>query len=138
MPLAEAKRIDVGMVSEADATITAKATDLHTLIKNLLDNAIRYTPPNGQIDLSVNTRDGRVIVQIDDTGPGIPEAERERVFDPFYRVLGNDQVGSGLGLSIVQTIAERLGATVRLDYANPQTQTGLRVSVSFPLCAISA
>ncbi len=138
MPLAEAKRIDVGMVSEADATVTAKATDLHTLIKNLLDNAIRYTPPNGQIDLSVNTRDGRVIVQIDDTGPGIPEAERERVFDPFYRVLGNDQVGSGLGLSIVQTIAERLGATVRLDYANPQTQTGLRVSVSFPLCAISA
>ncbi len=71
-----------------------------------------------------------MILRIADTGPGIPEAERDRVFDPFYRVLGNDEMGSGLGLSIVRTIAERIGATVNLAYANQQSRTGLLVTVT--------
>jgi two-component system OmpR family sensor kinase len=69
---------------------------------------------------------------IEDSGPGIPDAERERVFDPFYRVLGSNEIGSGLGLSIVRAIAIRLGATLALGFADPQSRSGLRVTVTFP------
>jgi len=106
--------------------------DLNTLIKNLVEYAIRYTPEGGHVDLSVQTVAGRVILRIEDTGPGIPEDERERVFDPFYRVLGTDVMGSGLGLSIVRTIAEGIGAAINLAYVDRQTRSGLRVTVTFP------
>ena len=71
-------------------------------------------------------------LRIRDNGPGIPLAERDRVFDPFYRTLGSEQIGSGLGLSIVQTIAYRLGAEIRLDFADEGQQTGLIVTVVVP------
>ena len=133
MPLAESKNIDIGVVSEADATVLANELDLKTLIKNLVGNAIRYSPDGGRIDLSIRTSESSVIFQVDDTGPGIPPEERERVFDPFYRVLGNDEMGSGLGLSIVRAIANRIGAEVRLDYFNKQKNPfGLSVMVTFP------
>ncbi|MEO8600627.1 MAG: ATP-binding protein, partial [bacterium] len=135
MPLAEVKNIDVGVVSELDANVSVQEVDLKTLVKNLLDNAIRYTPDGGRIDLSVRTNDHHVTVQVDDTGPGIPEDERIRVFDPFYRALGNDAVGSGLGLSIVKTIADRVGAKVSFDYTNENLKSGLRVMVIFPVIA---
>ncbi|CDY77206.1 periplasmic sensor signal transduction histidine kinase [Caballeronia glathei] len=128
MPLAEAKRIDLGVVSEVDALVRVPEMDLRILIRNLVDNAVRYTPAGGRIDLAVRETGERVQVQLDDTGPGIPWDERERVFDPFYRVLGSDEEGSGLGLSIVGTIAARIGATVELGDALPH---GLRVSVTF-------
>ena len=135
MPLAEAKKIDLGVVGELDAQVLATEVDMKTLVKNLVENAIRYTPHNGQIDLSVQTSNGRVNVQITDTGPGIPEEERNRVFDTFYRVLGNDEAGSGLGLAIVKTIATRIAANVSLGYSNEQEKTGLCVRVSLPgLC----
>jgi len=133
MPLAQAKHIDAGVVSSGDTNVIAREADLKTLVKNLVDNAIRYTPDGGQIDLSVRTNESKVILQVDDTGPGILEEERERVFDPFYHVLGNDEVGSGLGLSIVQTMADRIGASVHLGYSNEQTKSGLRVKVIFPV-----
>ena len=132
MPLAQAKNIDLGMVGEKDINLTVPEIDLKTLIKNLLDNAIRYTPCNGKIDLHIRSFMGKSILQIEDSGPGIPDDERERVFDPFYRILGNDEVGSGLGLSIVKTIADRLGAVVTLGYVREQEKAGLRVSVQFP------
>lgn len=132
MPLAQAKRIDVGVIAQDDAQIEAQGTDLQILIKNLVENAIRYTPPDGRVDLSVQTTPQGIELRVEDTGPGIPLAERARVFDPFYRVLGHDADGSGLGLSIVKTIAERYQARVALDSANPQTVTGLRVTVVFP------
>ena len=69
------------------------------------------------------------MLHIQDTGPGIPLAERERVFDPFYRPLGSEQLGSGLGLAIVRTIATRIGAEIRLGFADEVTQTGLSVAV---------
>ena len=132
LPLAEAKHIDLGVVDPLDANVLAPEVDLITLVKNLVDNAIRYTPDYGRIDLSVETSESRVLVQIADTGPGIPEEERGRVFDPFYRVLGIDEMGSGLGLSIVKTIATRIGANVTLGYANEKTKSGLRVRVVLP------
>lgn len=140
MPLAQVKNIDLGMIGEKDYAVIATEVDLRILIKNLVDNAIRYTPAGGKIDLTLRHTAGRTILQVEDTGPGIPEEERSRVFDPFYRVLGNDEVGSGLGLSIVQTIALRLGAIIEVAYADSAKNVGLRVAISFPALqsAISA
>lgn len=129
--LAEQKNIDLGVVSEDDGTVAADPIDLKVLTKNLIDNAIRYTPPGGRVDIDVRCADGVVDLIIDDSGPGIPELERARVFDPFYRVLGNGEAGSGLGLAITRTIADRLGASVMLADA-PAPGSGLRVLVRFP------
>lgn len=132
LPLAKAKRIDVGTTDAGDVSVDASELDLATLVKNLVDNAIRYTPAGGRVDLSaLDTPDGPAL-RVADTGPGIPAGERERVFDPFYRILGNEQLGSGLGLSIVRTIALRLGAHVTLGYADEASQAGLAVTVTFP------
>jgi len=136
MPLAEAKNIDVGVVHQDECTVAATDMDLHMVLKNLIDNAIRYTPAHGKIDIALEHHAQSLVLQLQDTGPGIPVSERARVFDPFYRVLGNAQTGSGLGLSIVHTIATRLGATVELDHADPAAEQGLKVHVRFPHPAI--
>ncbi|OOG57570.1 ATP-binding protein [Polaromonas sp. C04] len=135
MPLAEVKDIDAGVVGAQDASVMAPEADLKTLVKNLVDNAIRYTPSGGQINLSVRTNEGQVTLQVTDTGPGIAPEERQRVFDPFYRIVGQDEVGSGLGLSIVQTIADRFDAKIDIGYASEPTQSGLRIAVAFPASA---
>lgn len=133
MPLAEAKHIDIGVEGTQDAQVWAGELDMIALVKNLVDNAIRYTPEGGRVDLSVAVSDGKAKLHIQDNGPGIPLAERDRVFDPFYRTLGSEQIGSGLGLSIVQTIAHRIGAEIRLDFADDGQQTGLVVTVVVPV-----
>ena len=130
MPLAEAKNIDIGVVTDSDAYVLVNEVDLITLVKNLVGNAISYTPKGGCVDLSVEATKERAILVVEDNGPGIPEAERARVFDPFYRVLGSDEIGSGLGLSIVQAISARIGANVSLGYASEQSRSGLRVMVT--------
>jgi two-component system OmpR family sensor kinase len=132
MPLAEAKRLNIGVTSEADVPVQVGEADLITLVKNLVDNAIRYAPVGGQIDLAVHAASAGVVIEIADTGPGIPASEWPRVFDPFYRVAGSSGTGSGLGLSIVATIAARARADVTLAYADEQAQAGLRVQVIFP------
>lgn len=133
MPLADARQIDIGVEGEAGLRVPVAEVDLFTIVRNLVDNAIRYTPPGGRINLSMHSSAGGVSLQVDDTGPGIAPEEQARVFDPFYRVLGNDATGSGLGLSIVQTIASRIGARVTLAHADQKTQTGLCVTVFIPL-----
>lgn len=129
MPLAEARHIDVGVEGMQDAEVWVSELDMNTVVKNLVDNAIRYTPEGGRVDLSVKVSNGEAALQIQDSGPGIPLAERDRVFDPFYRMLGSEQIGSGLGLSIVRTIAQRIGANIRLDFVDEAQQTGLKVTV---------
>jgi len=133
LPLADAKAIDIGVVTEDDAMVPVRAADLHTLVKNLVDNAIRYTPHAGRVDLAVLPEGDSVTLRVEDSGPGIPDAEREKVFEPFYRVLGSDEEGSGLGLAIVRSIAQSAGASLCLQYANPAAQQGLRVDVVFLL-----
>lgn len=137
MPLAEARQLDIGVIEHTHALVHAAETDLTTLLKNLVDNAIRYTPRGGRVDLSVRTDDGNTSIFIDDTGPGISPEERERVFDRFYRVLGTGQTGSGLGLAIVQTIARRVGARVSLgDAPWGDGRSGLRVTILFPALSV--
>lgn len=132
IPLAEKKCIDIGMANDDDILVNAREMDLVTLIKNLADNAVRYTPHGGRVDLVIQADQQCRRLIIEDTGPGIPESERERVFDPFYRILDQNEIGSGLGLSIVQTIAMRIGAKLELAYTDPRQSTGLRVCVSWP------
>ena len=132
MPLAEAKSIDVGVEGEQDAHVLVSELDMVTLIKNLVDNAIRYTPEGGRVDLSVTMVEGGTVLRIQDNGPGVPVAERERIFDPFYRTLGSNQAGSGLGMSIVKTISERIGAVIQLSFSDTANQSGLCVCVALP------
>lgn len=136
MPLAEARLIDMGaenLGDMQDVQVQASAFELTTLVKNLVDNAIRYTPKGGRVDLGIRIEQGNAVLRIQDTGPGIAIAERARVFDPFYRTLGSEQTGSGLGLCIVQAIAQRLGAQVDLTYSDEAAQSGLCVLVFIAL-----
>lgn len=133
LPLAEAKNIDLGLEGTQDAQIWGNELELLAVVKNLVDNAIRYTPHSGKVDLSVSTRGSHAVLRVRDSGPGIPLAERGRVFDPFYRSLGSEQVGSGLGLSIVKTITDRMGAEIQLSFSDDVNQSGLCVSVLVPL-----
>ena len=133
MPLAEVKQIDIGIEGSNDAQVWLNEAALMTLVKNLVDNAIRYTPAGGKVDLSVRSESDGAVLRIQDTGPGIQITERERVFDPFYRTLGTEQMGSGLGLSIVKAIADLMSAEIRIDFADERRQFGLSVSVHVPV-----
>ena len=130
-PLAQAKDQDIGVTSSENPSLPVSEIDLYTLIKTLADNAIRYTPRSSQIDLSTQSQQGSTTIIIEDNGNGIPPAERQRVFDPFYRILGSGEQGTGLGLSIAQTIAQRHSGSITLH--NSQTfPTGLRVEITLP------
>ena len=129
LPLAERKHLDIGVESVEDVRVIINEMDLVVLVKNLLDNAIRYTPEGGRIDLSVERTQERVMLQVKDSGPGISLEEQTRVFDAFYRSLGTEEAGSGLGLSIVKAIADRAGAQIRLGFTDEENNSGLCVSV---------
>ncbi|MFJ2338592.1 ATP-binding protein [Pseudomonas protegens] len=131
LPLAEDKAIDIGLEGGPDRQVLISQEDLLTLVKNLVDNAIRYTPQGGRVDLLVAQVQDEILLQVSDSGPGIAVAERERVFDPFHRGLGSDEVGSGLGLAIVKAIADRHAGRVWLDYSDQRTKHGLCVTVAF-------
>ncbi|MBW4047970.1 MAG: two-component sensor histidine kinase [Proteobacteria bacterium] len=135
MPLAAEKGIDLGMERNEGAPILADSTQLYTLLRNGLDNALRYTPPGGRVDLAISAdrTDGdraNVHIDISDTGPGIASDDLERAFEPFER-LGHaaDSMGSGLGLAIMRNIAENLGGRIQLQ--NRPTG-GLRLRYSQP------
>lgn len=141
LPLADQKGLNLGISAapgvphdaEADERIRVAADEmaLYTLLRNLVDNAIRYTPAGGQIDLWVDQRGAEVVMAVQDNGPGIPAEERTRVVDPFYRVLGTGESGSGLGLSIVDTLVGNLKGRLRLDDAVGHAH-GLRAVVTLP------
>ena len=128
--LAKARDIDLGIVSNEPAGVAADAEAMRILLVNIVDNAIRYTPRGGKIDVSLRRERRSAILQVTDTGPGIPAHERERVFDRFYRGIGQTTPGSGLGLAIVKGIAQRYGAQVTL--ADGDGHRGLRVRVALP------
>jgi two-component system OmpR family sensor kinase len=131
---ADAKHVDLGIAHEDPAVVTGDREALRVLVTNLVDNAVRYTPEGGRVDVSLRRKagaaDAPAVLEVTDTGPGIPAEERARVFDRFYRVPGTVPGGSGIGLAIVRTIAERHGARVELESATDSA--GLRVRVTFP------
>ncbi len=127
--LAQSRHIDLELQSQADARVLGDPAALRTLTRNLVDNAVRYTPEHGKVRVSIATTNAGVTLEVTDTGPGIPEADRARAFDRFYRRVAAPEDGSGLGLAIVKAIVERHGATVTLADA---PGGGLRVIVTFP------
>ncbi|HEX8757670.1 MAG TPA: ATP-binding protein [Steroidobacteraceae bacterium] len=133
VPLADARRIDLGVSEAQSVLVEGDRESVATLIRNLVDNAVRYTPEGGRVDVSVERSAGtpaQALIRVLDDGPGIPREERERVFDRFYRKPGTRSPGSGLGLAIVQAIAAAHGATVTLEEGS--SGRGLAVTVAFP------
>lgn len=135
LPLADARRIDFGVSGEDEAWVSVSALDFATLIRNLADNALRYTPEGGRVDIALRRDEHALRIDICDDGPGIAPEERERVFDPFYRGTNTATTGSGLGLAIVRTIAERYAVTITLDWRDAQTRRGLCARLRVPLAA---
>ncbi len=149
VPRAMERRIDLGYegptswgegaAAETPATqMMGEAILLGELTRNLVDNALAYTPPGGTVTARVLPDPfGQVVVlQVEDTGPGVPPAERAQVFQPFYRALGTQVDGSGLGLAIVQEVAQRHGAEVTLADAHPRSSggpPGALFTVRFPV-----
>jgi two-component system, OmpR family, sensor kinase len=130
VPLADAKQIDLGISNSQPAIVLGDPDALRTLTRNLVDNAVRYTPAGGRIDVSVENGGGQVLLRVIDNGPGIPPEERSRVLDRFYRRPGTSPPGSGLGMAIVKAIADAHGATLELE-SGPEGK-GLAVGVGFP------
>jgi two-component system OmpR family sensor kinase len=128
---ANTRQIDVGLMEADDCVIYGHQDALNILVRNLLDNAIKYTPVGGTVNAAVRFVDGHIELSIEDSGPGIPLEDRERVFDRFYRVAAAPSGGSGLGLAIVKTIADMHSAA--LSVGQSSTMGGLHVTVVFPL-----
>ena len=130
---AQARKVDIGLGRAEEGCVLGHPAALAILLRNLLDNAIKYAPAAGRVDVEVSASDGQVILTVEDTGPGIAVDDRERVLDRFYRVSGAQASGSGLGLAIVKSIAGLHAAAVTLD-VSPRLG-GLRVAVRFPAAA---
>ncbi len=143
VPRALDKRIDLGYDGAEPGAegvwVDGNPTLLKELARNLLDNAINYTPSSDARPGVITARvladrfSHVVLLQVEDSGPGVPESERELVFQPFYRALGTDADGSGLGLPIVQEIARQHGAEVLVEDVHPgHSPPGARFNVRFP------
>ncbi|MDQ6627853.1 MAG: ATP-binding protein, partial [Pseudomonadota bacterium] len=128
---AQAHALDIGLAHADEGDVVGQPEALRILVRNLVDNALKYTPSGGKIDLEVRLTGDRVVLGIDDSGPGIAEPDRDRVLDRFYRVEGTQAPGSGLGLAIVHAIADFHHATLTLGRS--AALGGLRVTVSFPV-----
>jgi len=140
-PAAQARGMDVGLFDNDAGTgkvpviVRGSAEALRMLVRNLLDNAIKYTPPGGRVDAQVRVENGRALLMVEDSGPGIAEDDRERALQRFVRVTGHSAsgapaaLGSGLGLAIVQAVARAHGASVALE--SSQRLGGLRVVVQW-------
>jgi two-component system sensor histidine kinase TctE len=134
VPRALARNIDLGFDSPLpDARIKGDHFMLREILNNLLDNAVRYTQPGGQVTVRVTPEPTGVVLSVEDNGPGIPEAERARVFERFFRVLGTGAEGCGLGLAIVREIALSHGGDASL--AGSAKDAGTQVRVAFPRAA---
>jgi two-component system sensor histidine kinase TctE len=142
VPRAIEKHIDLGYEGAQPGTqsgqLVGNPTLLKELIRNLVDNAMNYTPSSIETPGVITVRvladpfGKALVLQVEDSGPGVPLAERELIFQPFYRALGTEVDGSGLGLRIVSEIAHQHNATVSVDYSRPgQVPPGARFSVHF-------
>lgn len=128
-PLASARRIELEFFAEDDIWIPGVRERLVSLIDNLIENAVKYSPEGGRIQVDVCTSDGFARLRVSDAGPGIPVELRERVFDRFFRDSNQVQSGSGLGLAIVKAVAQQHNSSVNLSTS---AEGGLMVTVDFP------
>jgi two-component system sensor histidine kinase TctE len=123
------RKIDLGFALQPAPTLGDPLL-IPELLDNLLDNALRYTPPGGTVTVSTGVHDGKSQISVEDTGPGITVEERGKVFERFYRTAGTEGDGSGLGLAIVKEIVDRHKGAVTIGFV--EGQSGSRISVCFP------
>jgi two-component system OmpR family sensor kinase len=132
LPVASRKDVDVGFALLETANVQADPFELSTLVRNLIDNAIRFTPPGGRVDIDVHPAGELVVFQLADTGPGVSSQDIERLFEPFYRGVHPVEGGTGLGLAIVKRIVNNLGGSISLQNRASEDSTGLYVTVRLP------
>jgi two-component system OmpR family sensor kinase len=133
LPDATRKGIDLGFELIEPIATRGEPVMIATMIRNLLDNAVRFTPRGGRVDIGVYREGGEAVVQIEDTGPGIPSGDIDRIFEPFFRGSRPSEDGTGLGLSIVKRTIDRLQGSVVLENIIGAEQTGLRATVRLPI-----
>ncbi len=131
LPLADAKKIDLGVAQSVSCVLRIDPAELAAILDVFVENALRYTPEGGQVDLAVQMEDVRPVITVTDNGPGIPAHLKGRVFDRFFRIDPAAVEGSGLGLAIARNLVSRNGGTIRLE-DNPGG-LGLKVTLSLPL-----
>ena len=129
--LAMQKEIDLGMERQEDVLLYCQESAVHSIIYNLIDNAIKYTPNQGVINVSVFEQAGFAMIQVEDSGPGISPELYEKILKRFYRIHHHLEIGSGLGLSIVDKATERLGG--KISFSKSTSLGGLQVNVQLPL-----
>jgi signal transduction histidine kinase len=127
LPMAQAKGVDLGCVRLEPVAIQGDPLHAYALVRNVVDNAVRYTPAGGSVDVSVSAEGAEACLVVEDTGPGIAPNDVQRVFEPFVRVLGHQETGSGLGLAIARTASQVLGGRIELGQ-RADHRTGLRFS----------
>ncbi|WP_283744830.1 ATP-binding protein [Sideroxydans sp. CL21] len=128
-PAALNQNVRLELTEGAEATVRGNPLLLRIMLRNLIDNAVRHTTPGTSVLVKITQEQGRIFLSVSDNGPGIPEAELEKVAERFYRPLGTSASGSGLGLSIVKRIAEIHASSLQL--AQNEDGNGLRVTVTF-------
>lgn len=131
LPAAQDKSIDLGFSRIEPVSVQLEPVALTVLARNLLDNALRYTPPGGRVDVSLFADEELVVFRVEDTGPGIPDADLDRIFEPFFRGSHSRGEGTGLGLSIVRRIVDRCHGSIRLQNIPTAEGSGLRATVFF-------
>jgi two-component system OmpR family sensor kinase len=132
LPLTTDRGADLGFEIVEPVLVRGEPAMLKVVIRNLIDNAVRHIPKGGRIDIGVYREGTRAIFQVEDDGPGLSEADLARIFEPFVRGRAAVEEGSGLGLSIVKRIVERLNGSVSLENIAGAPASGLRVTVSLP------
>jgi two-component system OmpR family sensor kinase len=133
LPEATEQGIDLGFALVEALTVRSEPVMLAAIIRNLLDNALRFTPQGGTVDIGVYRQDGAAILQVEDTGAGVASTDMDRIFEPFFRGCRPEGEGTGLGLSIVKRIADNLGGGIALENIAGAGRSGLRVTVRLPI-----
>jgi two-component system OmpR family sensor kinase len=130
---AEAVNVDLGADAPLPAFMIGAESELRSLVNNLVDNALRYAPPESEVTVTVRQASSAIELSVVDSGPGIPAEDRERVFERFQRAAAGSTRGGGLGLSIAKAVVERHQGRIALDDANPgRNPPGLAVRVTLP------
>ena len=133
LPEATDRSIDLGFALVEPLMVRSEPVMLAAMIRNLLDNALRFTPRGGTIDIGIYRQDDAAILQIEDTGPGIASTDLDQIFEPFFRGSRPDGEGTGLGLSIVKRIVDNLGGKIALENIAGIGRSGLRAAVRLPI-----
>jgi two-component system OmpR family sensor kinase len=133
LPEATDRSIDLGFALVEPLMVRSEPVMLAAMIRNLLDNALRFTPQGGTIDIGIYRQDHEAILQIEDSGPGIASSDLDQIFEPFFRGSRPEGEGTGLGLSMVKRIVDNLGGKIALENIAGIGRSGLRVTVRLPI-----